>query len=66
MTYDMKAEKIRQFLQTRDLINKRQLALMAEIDPANFHRWLNEQTPWRISQDGIDKLIPIIKQYGYR
>jgi len=66
MTYDRKADRIREFLNDRDLINKRQLALQVNVDPANFHRWLKEQTPWRIAPEAIDQISDIIKKYGYR
>lgn len=52
-----------EWLEAHDLIKIRTLCLKAGIDPGSFHRWMNVTK--KIPQQAIDKITPILQDYGY-
>jgi len=60
---DNQSFTIIQWLKSHDLIKIRALCEKSGIDPGNFHRWVNVKK--EIPKEVQDKIIPIIKKYGY-
>lgn len=52
-----------EWLKTHDLIKIRTLCLKAGVDPGSFHRWMNVTK--EIPPAAVEKIIPILKDYGY-
>lgn len=56
-------ESIIRWLDNHDLIKIRALCIRCDLDPGNFHRWVNVKK--EIPADVIEKIIPILKDYGF-
>ena len=52
-----------EWLKSHDLIKIRPLCEKASIDPGTFHRWLHVTK--KIPDEAIEKLTPILKEYGF-
>lgn len=51
------------WLKNHKLIKARTLCLEAGLDPGSFHRWVNVNK--ELPPHAIEKLTPILKEYGY-
>lgn len=62
-TVPQKQISLLEWLEAHDLIKIRTLCLKGGVDPGSFHRWMNVTK--EIPAQAIDKLTPILKDYGF-